>query len=150
MNHEINQALRTMAKSPNGGYAVSAAMLGISVASLENRLYEVKGQQISIEQAMMLQRLTERTDFVEAVAHASGGVFIRLPELDAAALAGEDIVLCLLSAVEKLGALSAQWRESTDDGAVDDEERAQIFHTARETAKQVLAVAVLTDHVFGA
>ena len=30
----INQAIRTMAQSPNGGYAASAAMLGMTTAAL--------------------------------------------------------------------------------------------------------------------
>ena len=82
----INQAIRTMAQSPNGGYAASAAMLGMTTAALENRLYEVKGQRIGIAEAMLLQRLTERTDFAAAVAAESGGVFVPVPEMDAAAL----------------------------------------------------------------
>ncbi|MDU1345828.1 MAG: hypothetical protein E6959_02055 [Eikenella corrodens] len=64
----INQAIRTMAQSPNGGYAASAAMLGMTTAALENRLYEVKGQRIGIAEAMLLQRLTDRIygDFPDA------------------------------------------------------------------------------------
>nr|WP_314269845.1 YmfL family putative regulatory protein [uncultured Kingella sp.] len=148
MSGVINQSLRQMAKSPNGGHATTAAMLGMTAAALENRLYEIKGQQISIEQAMLLQRMTERTDFAQAVAQESGGVFVRLPEIDAAAMQGEDITACFLNAVEKLGVLSAQWRAATDDGRVNSRESGELLHTARETAKFVLAVSVLTDHIF--
>ena len=145
----INHALREMAKSPNGGYATSAAMLGLSLAALENRLYEVKGQQISIEQAMLLQKMTERCDFAEAVAMQSGGVFVSLPELDAAALAGEDILVCFARAVERLGDLSQQWRAVTDDGRVSREENAAIFRAAYASVREVLGIAVLTERVFG-
>lgn len=145
----INQSLRAMAKSPNGGHATTAAMLGMTQSALENRLYEIKGQQISIEQAMLMQRMMERTDFAEAVAHESGGVFVALPEIDAAAMQGEDIMACFIGAVEKLGVLSAQWRVATDDGKVTCDESENLRRLACETAKFVLAVSVLTDHVFG-
>ena len=140
----INHALREMAKSPNGGYATSA-----SLAALENRLYEVKGQQISIEQAMLLQKMTERCDFAEAVAMQSGGVFVPLRELDAGALAGEDILVCFVRAVEKLGALSQQWQAVTDDGRVSRKENAAIFRAAYASVREVMGIAVLTERVFG-
>ncbi|WII92998.1 hypothetical protein QEO94_10280 [Kingella negevensis] len=68
MDNQIQLALREMAKSPNGGHATTAAMLGLTLSALENRLYQIKGQALSIEQAMIMQRMTERTDFAEAVA----------------------------------------------------------------------------------
>ena len=78
---EIKQAIKTMCQSVSGGYAAMAAALGMSSrAALENRIYEVKGQRVSIEEAMMMQRMADRFDFAEAVAAESGGVFVLLPE----------------------------------------------------------------------
>ena len=145
----INQAIRTMAQSPNGGYAASAAMLGMTTAALENRLYEVKGQRIGIAEAMLLQRLTDRTDFAAAVAAESGGVFVPVPEMDAAALLGEDIRDHLHGAVEELGQLFVQWRESTADGFLSRPESAELWAQVRGVVSHLVSVAALTDRIYG-
>ena len=149
MTDTINQALRTMAQSPNGGYAVTSSMLGITRAALENRLYEVKGQRVSIEEAMLMQRLLERTDFAEAVAAESGGVFVAVPEMDAAALLGEDIREHLHHSVEELGTLFSTWRNSTADGCLSKTESAQLWQQVRSVVNRVVAVAAVTDRIYG-
>ena len=149
MTDTINQALRTMAQSPNGGYAVTSSMLGITRAALENRLYEVKGQRVSIEEAMLMQRLLERTDFAEAVAAESGGVFVAMPEMDAAALLGEDIREHLHHSVEELGTLFSTWRNSTADGCLSKTESAQLWQQVRSVVNRVVAVAAVTDRIYG-
>ena len=149
MTDTINQALRTMAQSPNGGYAVTSSMLGITRAALENRLYEVKGQRVSIEEAMLMQRLLERTDFAEAVAAESGGVFVAVPEMDAAALMGEDIREHLHHSVEELGTLFSTWRNSTADGCLSKTESAQLWQQVRSVVNRVVAVAAVTDRIYG-
>lgn len=145
----INQALREMAQSPNGGYATSAAMLGMTKAGLENRLYEVKGQRLSIDDAMLLQRLTERTDFAEAVAAESGGVFVPVPEMDAAALLGEDIREHLHCSIEELGCLFRTWRNSTADGCLDKAESAEMWRKVRGVVNRLVSAAALTDRIYG-
>lgn len=145
----INQALRTMAKSPNGGHATTAAMMGLTESALENRLYQLKNQAISIEQAMLMQRMTERTDFAEAVAQESGGVFVPLPELDAAALMGEDITESFLTAFADLGEMVQEWRNITADGFVCNEESARLWRRVNLTVSRLMGIAVQTDRVFG-
>lgn len=145
----INEALRHMAKSPNGGHATMAAMMGLSESALENRLYQIKNQALSIEQAMLMQRMTERTDFAEAVARESGGVFVLLPELDAAAMQGEDITDVFMGTFADLGGLVQQFQVVTADGKVCKAESAALWRTVFGLVQQLTAVAVLTDHVFG-
>lgn len=145
----INQALREMAKSPNGGHATTAVMMGLTEAALENRLYQIKNQAISIEQAMLMQRMTERTDFAQAVAQESGGVFVPLPELDAAALMGEDITECFLTAFVDLSQMVDEWKRITDDGYVCNEESARLWRRVNLTVSRLMGIAVQTDRVFG-
>lgn len=145
----INQALRQMAKSPNGGHATTAVMMGLTESALENRLYEIKGQQISIEQAMLMQRMTERTDFAEAVAQESGGVFVLLPELDTAALLGEDITDCFLTVFSDLGEMVDEWKRITADGRVCNEESARLWQRINLTVSRLMGIGVQTDRVFG-
>jgi len=104
MKSEINHAIREMAKSVSGGHAAVAAVLGYTKPALENRLYEVKGQRIGIDEAMLIQRISGRTDFAEAVASESGGVFVPLPEdVSCAALAEEEISARFLNIMERGG-----------------------------------------------
>ena len=149
--NSINTAIRDMAKSVVGGHATMATMLGLSSkTALENRIYGVRGQSISIDEAMLMQRFTERTDFAQAVAHESGGVFIPLPPIDAAALAGEDITEQFMSAYVELGELTRKWRNATQDGSVCGEESAALWQQVRTLTQRITAIAVLTDQIYGA
>ncbi|MDK4710811.1 YmfL family putative regulatory protein [Kingella negevensis] len=150
MNNQIQLALREMAKSPNGGHATTAAMLGLTLSALENRLYQIKGQALSIEQAMIMQRMTERTNFAEAVARESGGVFVKLPELDAAALLGLDITEDFLHTFRDVGLLWDEWREMTEDGKLESEESARFWRRVHLSVCRLLGIAVQSDRIFGA
>ena len=98
---------------------------------------------------MLLQRLTDRTDFAAAVAAESGGVFVPVPEMDAAALLGEDIRDHLHGAVEELGQLFIQWRESTADGFLSRSESAELWAQVRSVVNRLVSVAALTDRIYG-
>ena len=128
-----------------------ATMLGLnSKTALENRIYQVRGQSISIEEAMLMQRFTERTDFAQAVAHESGGVFIPLPPIDAAALTGEDITDNFMAAYVELGEFTRQWRNATHDGKVCSAESTALWQKVRALTQRITAIAVLTDQIYGA
>ena len=148
-NNTINQALRRMASSPNGGHATTAAMLGLTKTTLENRLYEIKGQQISIDQAMLMQRMTERTDFAEAVAQESGGVFVKLPEIDEAAVVGLDIEEGFLDVFSQAGKLLDKWREVTEDGKVHSWESLLLWREVNKLLQKLTGIGVQTDRVYG-
>ena len=150
MTNPINTAIRDMAKSVVGGHATMATMLSLnSKTALENRIYQVRGQSISIDEAMLMQRFTERTDFAQAVAHESGGVFIPLPPIDAAALTGEDITDNFMAAYVELGEFTRQWRNATHDGKVCSAESTALWQKVRALTQRITAIAVLTDQIYG-
>lgn len=146
----IRSAILKMAHSVAGGHVAAAAALGLcSKAALENRLYQVKGQRVSIEEAMMLQIISNRTDFAQAVAFESGGVFVEMPDLDAAALQGEDILNSFLNVFVQMGELVKQYQLAEADGNVDADERAVIWQQIRELTQVLYALGVNIDRVFG-
>ena len=146
MKSEINHAIREMAKSVSGGHAAVAAVLGYTKPALENRLYEVKGQRIGIDEAMLIQRISGRTDFAEAVASESGGVFVPLPEdVSCAALAEEEISARFLNIMERGGEMV---RESTADGEVTAAELAALLAVFRRCVSEQAAVIELTRRYF--
>ncbi|MFV2028872.1 YmfL family putative regulatory protein [Neisseria sp. S1] len=138
----IKQSIKSMCQSVAGGYATMAAMLGLSSkAALENRIYEVKGQRVSIEEAMMMQRLAESTAFAEAVAAESGGVFVKLPDAD---LTEEDIQAVFMSLSESVGLLVSEWKKATEDGELKPAEEKRLRAVKRKICGQSAAIIALT------
>ena len=136
--------------SVDGGYASVAAALGLSSrTALENRLYQVKGQRVSIEEALAIQRISGRNDFAEAVAAESGGVFVRLPDdVCCAALAEEEISAHFLSVIAHVGEMVEKWRDSTADGEVSERELADLLDVFRRGVAEQAAVIELTKRYF--
>ena len=123
MNQSINQAVREMAKSVSGGHAAVAAVL--------------------------IQRISGRTDFAEAVASESGGVFVALPEeANCAALAEEEISMRFLNVMEHGGEMVRKWRESTADGEVTEAELSALLAVFRRCMAEQAAVIELTRRYF--
>jgi hypothetical protein len=61
------------------GWNGTAATLGMSRSALEARVYEVKGSGMRVETALLIQAHAGTTHFAEAVAKASGGIYVDLP-----------------------------------------------------------------------
>ena len=78
----LRKAYQPCASAPPGGAEAMAAALGMSAASLQNRIYEVKGRVLHTEHALAMQTLSGRTDFAEAIARITGGMFVQLPSLE--------------------------------------------------------------------
>ena len=147
---EIKQAIKTMCQSVSGGYAAMAAALGMSSrAALENRIYEVKGQRVSIEEAMMMQRMADRFDFAEAVAAESGGVFVLLPEGEVRC-GSEEVAERFLNAMAYGGALVRKWQQATADGQVCAAELEALAKIERRIIGELLAIRVLTEKYYTA
>ena len=146
MKSEINQAIRTMANQIDGGHAAAAATLGYTLPAFENRLYQVKGQRLSIEEAMLLQRLCGAPHFADAVACQSGGVFVPLPE---EASSGTDIAENFVSAVAKLGQFADTGRQATADGRISRREKAALWQRCHAAVSELMGIVVETDRVFG-
>jgi hypothetical protein len=78
---EVRSALVKMVNAIDGKWVVAAAHLGMTENALKNRVYETKGQSLSTSDAMLLQELSGASHFAEAIAHASGGTFAKLPDI---------------------------------------------------------------------
>lgn len=75
----IKESYLGMIKVFPGGWDAMCGALGMSRSSLENRVYERKGQSVAVDTALQLQAFSDTTLFAEAVATESGGVFLKLP-----------------------------------------------------------------------
>lgn len=119
---KIKKSYLGMIKAFPGGWDAIAADLGMSRNGLENRVYERKGQGVTVDTALQLQAFSGTTLFAEAVAASSGGAFVKLPEdicdgNEALAKKFRDIYV-------RLGVFASHFEEATADEVIDPRERA--------------------------
>ena len=106
------------------GWAGTAATLGMTKSALEARVYEVKGSGMRVDTALLIQRYAGTSHFAQAVAVASGGAFVELP--DPENVCGEKLQEKFHDLYIHLGDLSTRYRESVSDGEIDHAERAEL------------------------
>ncbi len=82
---EIKKSYLAMIRDFPGGWDAMSAALGHSRSSLENLVYERKGQSVLVETAMQMQKFSGTTHFAQAVAFESGGMFMEVPAFDGVA-----------------------------------------------------------------
>ena len=137
----IDKSIQTMAQSVTGGVAAMAQQLGYpSKAAFDNRLYRVKGQRFCIDDALAMQTIAGRSDFAQAVAAESGGVFVALPGVD---YAEEDIQAAFMSLSETVGALVTEWRDATEDGELNPAEERRLRAIKQRLCGQAAAIIEL-------
>lgn len=142
----LRTSYQQMCRSMPGGWAAMSAALGLSKDGLENRVYERKGQEITVHQAMQMQAMSGTTLFAEAVAADSGGVFIPLPNVDG--VDDEEIQALYMELVEEVGKLAREWREATRDGEVCKKERARLDAIRQAICTKATQMNALTFKVF--
>jgi hypothetical protein len=142
----IRQSYLGMIKAFPGGWDAMCAALGFSRDSMENRIYEKKGQSLMVETALQMQSFSGTTLFAEAVATASGGVFVTLPapsEIDNEALLSKFNQLHT-----HIGLLSRRFNEATEDGEVDKRERADLSAIGDEISRHTQELLALTFRIY--
>ncbi|MFV0611026.1 YmfL family putative regulatory protein [Klebsiella aerogenes] len=114
---------KTIAELP-GGYAEASEWLDVTENSLFNRLRADGDQVFPFGWAMVLQRAGGSHHTANAIAKASGGVFVPLADVEE--VDNGDINQRLMESVEWIGKHSQYLRKATADGVIDRDERAQI------------------------
>ena len=134
-----NGAILNMVNEFQGGRAAIAAMLVVDPIRFKNQLHEQKGMRISTETALTIQEFTGRTDFAEAVAHQSGGVFVKMPEHDN--LVRADIHETFTETTKNIGLLIQEFLEAIKDGELDEIEHRRL-EARKDKACSNLALAI--------
>lgn len=128
------------------GWNGTAATLGMTKSALEARVYEVKGSGMRVDTALLIQAYAGTTHFADAVAAASGGVFIKLP--DAGSLDGEDLHAKFHELYELLGNLSRTYSEAIKDDEIDQRERAQLQRIEQQIHKTMRELMALMFQIY--
>ena len=134
-----NGSVLNMVNEFQGGRAAIGAMLSVDPIRFKNQLHEQKGMRISTETALTIQEFTGRTDFAEAVAHQSGGVFVKMPEHDN--LVRADIHETFTETAKNIGLLIQEFLEAIEDGELDDIEHRRL-EARKDKACSNLALAI--------
>lgn len=124
-----------------------AGALEMTKASLENRVYEVKGQTVQIETAFAMQRLSGTTHFAQAVAELSGGTFVPMPAIDAE-LTNDELLQKFQEMYEAVGRFTALHRESIEDGVIDSTERVDLTRSGNAISSQVQQLLALSFRIY--
>lgn len=128
------------------GWNGTAATLGMTKSALEARVYEVKGSGMRVDTALLIQAYAGTTHFAQAVAQASGGVYVDLPRAEC--MHGEDLEAKFHELVCELGNLSKTYGDAKRDGEIDPRERAQLEGIAQQMHKTLQELTGLMFHVY--
>ena len=124
-----------------------AAALGMSRNGLENRVYERKGQGVTVDTALQLQAFSGTTLFAEAVAASSGGTFVKLPAdlVDGNELLGKKFREVSI----QFGHYAARFDKAIEgDDEIDARERADLQAIGDSVHKAMSELLALTFRVY--
>jgi hypothetical protein len=142
----LRRAVLDMVNSVDGKWVVAAAHLGLTESSLKNRAYETKGQSLSTADALALQQLSGTTHFAEAIACASNGTFVALPQ--ASEIENDSIHAVFNETYREIGRLFETFTAATEDGVIDRQERADLEALGVALHKRTEALLALMFAVY--
>jgi len=128
------------------GWNGTAGTLNMTKSQLEARVYEVKGSGMRVDTALLIQAYAGTTHFAQAVAAASGGVFIQLPQGEGAtdeALQGKFHELYV-----ELGRLSATYTAAIEDKNINRREREELEEIAQQMHKTTQELMALMFQIY--
>lgn len=128
------------------GWVGTAATLGMTRSALEARVYEVKGSGMRVETALLIQAHSGTTYFAEAVAKATGGIYVDLPNGEG--VKGLSLEDKFHELYDELGTLSRTYSAATKDGEIDPMERAQLEAISDQMHKTMKELMGLMFHVY--
>jgi hypothetical protein len=137
----IRNSYLAMIKTVGIGWEKMCDAMLMTRSAMENRIYERKGQRVDVELAMAMQGFSGTTLFAEAIAAASGGTFVKLPQLEE--IDNEALLVKFNQLHSKIGLLSSRFNEYTADGEIEARERddmQQIGTEVHRTIQELLAV----------
>mgnify|MGYP001627230051 CR=1 FL=1 len=144
---KIRKSYLAMIRAFPGGWDAIAAALGMSRCALENRVYERKGQGVTVDTAMQLQAFSGTTLFAEAVAASSGGTFVKLPVdlVDGNELLGKKFREVSI----QFGHYAARFEKAIEgDDEIDASERADLQAIGDSVHKAMSELLALTFRVY--
>lgn len=143
---EIRKSFLEMIRAFPGGWDSMSAALGMTATALENRIYERKGQGLLSHTCMQLQAFSGTTLYAEAVATASGGTFVKLP--DVVGGGNEELMGKFHVLYSELGTFSQHLKDATADDNIDKSERKLLEADGARLHKVLAELQALTFRIY--
>lgn len=128
------------------GWNGTAGTLGMTKSQLEARVYEVKGSGMRVDTALLIQTYSGTSHFAQAVAAATGGVFVQLPEGEG--VTGEELHGKFHELYVELGRLSATYTAAIADGEINRREREDLEEVAQQMHKTTQELMALMFQIY--
>lgn len=135
-----------MCRSFPGGTAAMAAAMGYTVDALRNRIYEKKGQSLSVEDALLMQEFSGTKHFANEIARQSGGVFLEV--IPAGIRERSELLTEFNRLTQELGELSKDYELSVRDGQIDGAEKAMLKRQAYRIHKQLEKILAISFAIY--
>lgn len=140
------QTYLAMCRAMPGGAEAMAAALGLTRSALDNRIYERRGQTITVDQALQMAEFTGSPLFAQMVAARCGGVFVPLPPVEECDRM--DLLERWTAVYAELGELSKNFQVFTSDGEVDAKERGRMLDDVQDVHRALRELIALTFKVY--
>lgn len=146
---DLHSALLATIRAYPGGQPAMAEALGYkSLAALRNRLYEIKGQQISLTEAVDMMHLSKTSILAETIAELAGGVFVPLPDTDE--IENQELLFITQELAAEVGAMSGELREYIrNDGQIDLTESHALRNASHRLFAIVQQLIVIAVRIYG-
>lgn len=124
---------------------MSAAM-GMTRDALENRVYERRGQSVSLDLAVQMQKTSATTLLAQAIATDAGGIFVKL--IEPGSIDREDLHSKFQELWAHLGELSRAYTAYTDDNHIDAREKADLQRISDEIQRTMQELMALMFQIY--
>lgn len=142
----IKESYLAMIKAMSGGWGAMCGAMVVTRDALENRIYERKNRALSVDEALLMQSFSGTTFFAQAVATASGGTFVKLPEGLSDA---NDVLMSKFNELyRELGQFSKDFADATADDIVDNVERKILEADGARLHKVLAELQAITFRVY--
>lgn len=143
---DVRSAVLKMISAVQGKWIVTAAHLGMTENSLRNRVYETKGQSLSTDDKLALQQLSGTTFFAEAIATASGGTFVKLPDMGE--IENDSVQAMFNETYAELGILFSTFTAAIANGKIDEKERQKLESHGEELHRRLERLQALMFRMY--
>lgn len=128
------------------GVPDTAMLMEMTESALDNRVYERKGQAFTVRESLRMQQISGTTRFAEEVAVASGGTFVKLPEVDH--VDNESLLAKFNLLYAQVGELSSEFAADTKNGEIEPDERVRLEAIGKRLHRSVEELLALTFQVY--
>lgn len=136
-----------MCKAFPGGFAAMASAMGYTYDALKNRIYEKKGQSVSVEDALLMQEFSGTKHFANAIARESGGVFLEV--IPSMISDRSELLIEFNRLTQELGQLSKDFELSVRDGQIDGTEKSKLKQQSYRIHKQLERILSISFAIYG-